>query len=676
VINAAFAQTLALKRSAGLETVACWQTDAQWEPELRDQLDALFAHRVLFATASATDARSAASLLLSEYSDQLRAGDEQLARLASPDVRLHLPRHVALASWTTERGRERPFIATTLPLPLDRERISAHARAQRDRGGRTLLEPQPPALAIALQPTRSAPPEPQPALAQASPRQHGAPPPRAPQSPRRDEPQPPQSPRVVAPQSSRVRAPQSPGVPQRASTWPDRVARASQPLHPPSQPSRRPEKPPGPVPVAPMPPDSTAGGLSNLARPAARPSGQVTRTAQSPDGAPAGLSQSPRPSAQPPSPTAQPPSSPAPSLATTPGPRILSPSHVELLALDAADRARWLPVARARARPEITAPDRELLAWLIAARCALTSQIHRRMNVGRSLTTTQRALKRLADQGLIARFQLHRADGGGVPLCCAATDAAVAALGVSGRRAPELREEALAGLRRDVHVVGWLLALEAAAGDAVVEVLGPGRAAIAPAVPGPNDLRLEHGLRARDFLVTGPDGSRAAVERFSAVRPDAVAVLDPAVAGDAARRVDLLVVLDGPSPVATLEAYDHLLGGWWRSVERYRRAAAPPAVVIVCPDETTARARVALADRLLSACLAEIGVPPRAWRRPGRAGIRFAAEADLHDGSFAVWSVPALPPALRPEGNCEAVRTDLVQLLSHGTTGSVKSLWR
>jgi hypothetical protein len=49
-INAAFAQTLALKRSAGLETVACWQTDAQWEPELREQLDALFAHRVLFAT--------------------------------------------------------------------------------------------------------------------------------------------------------------------------------------------------------------------------------------------------------------------------------------------------------------------------------------------------------------------------------------------------------------------------------------------------------------------------------------------------------------------------------------------------------------------------------------------------------------------------------------------------
>ena len=61
VINRGFAETMALKRSAGLETVACWQADSQWtEREVRDQLDALFAHRVYFATASARDARSAA----------------------------------------------------------------------------------------------------------------------------------------------------------------------------------------------------------------------------------------------------------------------------------------------------------------------------------------------------------------------------------------------------------------------------------------------------------------------------------------------------------------------------------------------------------------------------------------------------------------------------------------
>jgi hypothetical protein len=149
VINAAFAQTLALKRSAGLETVACWQTDAQWEPELRAQLDALFAHRVLFATASADDARRAAALLMSDYSDQIRAGDEELALLASPDVRLHLPRHTALVSWTTAAGRERPFLATTMPLRLDPALIEWHARAQQARGGRELAEPGAAALAAA-----------------------------------------------------------------------------------------------------------------------------------------------------------------------------------------------------------------------------------------------------------------------------------------------------------------------------------------------------------------------------------------------------------------------------------------------------------------------------------------------------------------------------------------------
>ena len=93
VINRGFAQTMALKRSAGLETVACWQTDSQWtDREVRDQLDALFAHRVYFATASTGDARQAAGLLMAAYSDQVRADDVDLPELARPDARLHLPK--------------------------------------------------------------------------------------------------------------------------------------------------------------------------------------------------------------------------------------------------------------------------------------------------------------------------------------------------------------------------------------------------------------------------------------------------------------------------------------------------------------------------------------------------------------------------------------------------------
>ena len=81
VLNRGFAETIALKRSAGLETVACWQTDAQWtEREVRDQLDALFAHRVCFATASAEDARASAELAMAEFSDTVRPGHRAACR--------------------------------------------------------------------------------------------------------------------------------------------------------------------------------------------------------------------------------------------------------------------------------------------------------------------------------------------------------------------------------------------------------------------------------------------------------------------------------------------------------------------------------------------------------------------------------------------------------------------
>jgi hypothetical protein len=141
VLNRGFAETMALKRSAGLETVACWQTDAQWiDRDVRDQLDGLFAHRVYFATASARDARDAVALTMAEFSDTVRPGIEHLSALGHPDVRLHLPRHHAVASWCTPAGRQAPFVAQTLPLRVDRERLAIHAARQRERGGRHLTD--------------------------------------------------------------------------------------------------------------------------------------------------------------------------------------------------------------------------------------------------------------------------------------------------------------------------------------------------------------------------------------------------------------------------------------------------------------------------------------------------------------------------------------------------------
>ena len=137
VLNRGFAETMALKRSAGLETVACWQTDSQWiDRDMRDQLDALFAHRVYFATASVEDARDAASLMMAEFSDTVRPGIRNLSTLGRPDVRLHLPRHSAIASWVTAEGRQAPFVAQTLPLLVDEQRLAFHAARQAERGGR------------------------------------------------------------------------------------------------------------------------------------------------------------------------------------------------------------------------------------------------------------------------------------------------------------------------------------------------------------------------------------------------------------------------------------------------------------------------------------------------------------------------------------------------------------
>src|SRR5271154_2014381 len=137
VLNRGFAETMALKRSAGLETVACWQTDAQWiDTDIRDQLDALFAHRVYFATASAREARASVGLTMAEFADSVRPGVEHISTLGHPDARLHLPRHHAIVSWSTPEGRQAPFVAETIPLRVDAERVALHAARQAERGGR------------------------------------------------------------------------------------------------------------------------------------------------------------------------------------------------------------------------------------------------------------------------------------------------------------------------------------------------------------------------------------------------------------------------------------------------------------------------------------------------------------------------------------------------------------
>jgi len=577
VLNRGFAETMALKRSAGLETVACWQTDAQWvDRDVRDQLDALFAHRVYFATASARDARTAVALTMSEFSDTVRPGIEHLSALGHPDVRLHLPKHHAIVSWTTELGRQAPFIAQTIPLRVDRERLALHAARQLARGGCHLTDL------------------------------------RQPHWDRR----------------RRVRREHHRGAPAPSATGPDAAAR------------------------------------SGVAATSVEPSG--TRAIDS------------RPTRLPDRP---------------------ADSYRELVELDGAHSVRWTKQIEPACALEPDPLDLEILVLIARLRHLLTSQIHRRFNPRRAPTTTQRRLKRLSDAGLVRRFQFHRSDGGGVPMCHVITSEGLQLLDANDRlragtdgatdAVPAGRTVALAeGQRRlrqarhDVHVAGWTMALERLLGGACSTLRGPRESVLSPFMRstaageptalGPADLRLPGGRAPHDFLRTDASGETVAVERFETVRPDAIVEVQTGSrtpvaptsaaegpgsaaiggAGQCAPPIDVLLELDDRvrdhRGAAKLERYDHFLGGWSAHVRRYgSRLEATPVVVFVCRDRVRARECSRQADSLLRACRAYAGEYPFDWEYPGRERMLFASERDVHEGLLHAYGVPRLPPEIR-----------------------------
>ncbi len=581
ILNRGFAETMALKRSAGLETVACWQTDAQWvDRDVREQLDALFAHRVYFATASAGDARSAVALTMAEFSDTVRPGVGRLSSLGHPDLRLHLPKYRAIASWSTEEGRQPAFIAETIPMRVDRERLALHAARQRERGARHLSDLRQPHW---------------------------------------------DRPRSLAP----------------------------------SRPSAHLE--PAPAPVTHAPP--LAGEL---------PEGPTGLSAEATGDSPKHTT-----------------------------PETPSDSYAELVELDRAQSVRATRPVKVAAAFEPDALDLEMLALVAALGHVLTSQIHRHFNPGRASSTTQRRLKKLADAALIERFQFHRRDGGGVPMCCAIGDAGIAALesrsmlpsplaagrgesgatlvadrgGEAGRR--------LAAARHDVHLGGWMLAVAHLCGRNTVTLRGSARSVLAPPSPDTagarrglrlTDLRLPGGRTPHDFLRTNQAGQRVELERFETIRPDGSLTLrrlseDAAYPGVAAEEgagpasdgaardmsppaIDLLIERDDRLPVgaaaAKLERYDHFLAGWAGLTTRYgRRRQAEPLVVFLCRDRRRARECARSADAALVACRAYAGEYPFDWEYPGRARIVFVAERDAHEGDLRAYGVPSLPPEVR-----------------------------
>lgn len=565
VLNRGFAETIALKRSAGLETVACWQTDSQWtDREIRDQLDALFAHRVYFATSSARDARAAIQLTMAEFSDSVRPETERLSPLGRPDVRLHLPKHHAIASWLTPHGRQAAFVAQTIPLRVDRERLTLHAARQIERGGHHLTDLRQP---------------------------HWSPEHRTRRTPANEQ-------SVGGERPGADEQPVADRRPVLSATTPDRAC-----------------------------------GEHELA------AGRVSGAGSAPE------------------------------------------SFTELVELD---RAHSVRRARSPARHTSLDPDPldiEILALVAAFEHALTSQLHRRFNPGRALTTTQRRLKRLSDAGLLERFQFHRRDGGGVPMCYVLTAGGRQLLRATGglrgglgngeaephtevREPPSARGPASASdlrtrsadgrrlhqARHDVHVLGWALALELALAGGPVTLCGPDASACSPgAASGPRELRLPGGRTPHGFTTTLADGERRELERFETLRPDALVKIG-AASGQSA--IDLMIEFDdrlgSTAAVRKLERYDHFLAGWSAHTRRYgTRRQARPAIVFVCRSRSRAQRCAGQADAVLCACRAYAGEYPVDWDYRGRDAIAFVSERDIHEGETVAYGVPRLPPSVR-----------------------------
>jgi hypothetical protein len=244
-------------------------------------------------------------------------------------------------------------------------------------------------------------------------------------------------------------------------------------------------------------------------------------------------------------------------------------------------------------------------------------------------------------------------------MCCALGESGRALLGerklppsVDAPDADRPNAAALAAMRTRVHLLGWLLALEARLGTALLAVRGPRRLAIAPPNRagrpiGPGDLNLPGSRTPRDFLRRQPNAAPIAPEAFGAVTPLAGAEISL----DGARRAELLVdvVTNGAEQALAdaLERYDHMLAGWWSQAHR----GEPPRVVLVCADAVSAASAARLADATLTASHAYPGEEPRDWPRPGRERIFFVAEQDLHAGQLHALRVPARPPGLRANGD-------------------------
>jgi hypothetical protein len=316
------------------------------------------------------------------------------------------------------------------------------------------------------------------------------------------------------------------------------------------------------------------------------------------------------------------------------------------------DKVAPLPADR---RPEPSGRELEILGALWSYRFLYASQIHRRWWRGSSLRAAQQGLNRMAKAGWVRRFKLQLGERGAQQrVYCLTRLGFELAQERTGRRGPYIdpeaawREPVVTDARRIVrslHVNGWAMALESRAGKVVRGWRGPRESRLAPPrrrVRGewvevaPGEILVGESHRLRDYEP----------HRFEPVTPDATLELELPM-GDGRLRFDLLVEMAGARLEDRLRRYDGLISGWAGMLDRYRTLGTPPVVVFVCEDEGAAIKLARLADRVVTARLAKPGAEETEWPHPGRRGMFFAVERDMHLGSLEALQLQELPPDLR-----------------------------
>ncbi|MQA75216.1 MAG: hypothetical protein GEU88_12870 [Solirubrobacterales bacterium] len=225
--------------------------------------------------------------------------------------------------------------------------------------------------------------------------------------------------------------------------------------------------------------------------------------------------------------------------------------------------------------------------------------------------------------------------------------------GIEGQRWRRSEKQAAQSVLHEIGAAEWTLRFARdLAVNCVLEARGPRRSWLLP------PTRMERGERRQlrlEELAKGAPGEQTLglIDRWGALRPDAACELELESKEGRVRRVDLLVEYErqrrpGERIREKLQNYDAYRTAWWRVIDRYGRVHGEPAiVVVVVADGEAARRYAELADAVMTGTVAAVGHGPRDARYPGRQGVFFCAEADVHRRTLRAYRLDPMPPALR-----------------------------